>query len=125
MIKALGHFLLGLVFISGGSNTFINPDGRAEKVAAAGIPQARQATILNGAVMMVGGTLLSLNILPKFAALVLLGSLIPTTFVGHPFWKEETPAGRATHQTHFLKNLAIMGALLVVLTEKNEQDTCR
>ncbi len=118
MIKSVGHFLLGIIFVSGGSNTFINPDGRAEKVASAGIPNPRQATILNGAVMTVAGSLLSLSLVPKLAALALLGTLIPTTLVGHPFWKEETPAARANQRTQFLKNLAMIGGLLLVLVEK-------
>lgn len=119
MIKSLGHFLLGVIFVSGGSNTFINPDGRAEKVAAMGISSSRQATILNGAIMTVAGTLLSLSLMPKLAALALLGTLVPTTIVGHPFWKEETPAGRANQRTHFYKNLAMIGGLLLVLVEKS------
>jgi putative oxidoreductase len=121
MIRSLSHFLLALVFISGGSSVFINPDKRAERVAAAGIPQPREATMLNGAIMTIAGTMLALDLAPKLAALALLGTLIPTTVVGHPFWKETTPAERASHQTQFLKNLAIMGGLLAVLAEKNER----
>ena len=119
-IRSLSRFLLALIFISGGSNVFINPDRRAEKVAAAGIPQPREAAMLNGAIMTIAGMMLALGIAPRLAALALLGTLIPTTVVGHPFWKETTPAERATQQTHFLKNLAIMGGLLAVLAEKDE-----
>lgn len=120
MFKTLGRLSLASIFISGGANTFINPDGRASKVAAAGIPKARQSTILNGAVMVVGGSLLALDIAPKLSAMLLIGSLIPTTFVGHPFWNEENATNRAGQQTHFLKNLGLIGGLLTVLTEKND-----
>lgn len=120
MIKSLGRLLLGAIFISGGANTFINPDQRALKVAKAGIPQPREATILNGATMVVAGTALSLGIAPKLAATALIATLIPTTFVGHPFWQEENPANRAGQQIHFLKNMAILGGLLFVLTDKEK-----
>ena len=120
MVKSLGRMLLAGVFISGGANTFTNPDQRAVKVAKAGIPQAREATILNGATMVVAGTALALGIAPRLAAAVLAASLIPTTFVGHPFWQEESPANRAGQQIHFLKNLAILGGLLFVIADKDQ-----
>ncbi len=116
-IKSLAHASLGAMFIIGGWNAFSNPGGRVDKVADAGIPRAREATLLNGATMVVAGSALAAGILPRVAATVLIGTLIPTTYVGHAFWKEETPAGRTGQQTQFLKNLAMFGGLLMVLSE--------
>jgi putative oxidoreductase len=118
IVKTLGRSLLSTIFIYGGWSTFVKPDGRATKVEQAGIPMARQATILNGAAMTLGGFALALDIAPKLASLVLLGTLIPTTYVGHAFWQEDVPANRAGQKVHFLKNLAMIGGLLVVLQEK-------
>ena len=118
LVKTLGHSLLSAMFISGGWNAFVNPDGRAQKVEQAGIPLARQATILNGAAMTLAGSALALDIAPKLASLVLIGTLVPTTYVGHAFWQEDAPASRAGQQVHFLKNLAMIGGLLMVLQEK-------
>src|SRR5215469_1777366 len=117
MLKTLARLLLASMFISGGSDTFIHPDGRASKVATAGIPQPRQATILNGALMVIAGVMLALDIAPKLAATILAALLIPTTIVGHPFWKIENPADQANQRVHFLKNLAMLGGLLTVLAE--------
>jgi putative oxidoreductase len=117
MLKTLSHLLLAGIFISGGASQFIEPGGRAQKVGNAGIPQPQQAVTLNGAVMVFGGTLLALGIFPRLAALMLFGSLIPTTFVGHSFWSEENAAGRKAQQTQFLKNLGLMGGLLMVILE--------
>ncbi|GLV56280.1 hypothetical protein KDH_31220 [Dictyobacter sp. S3.2.2.5] len=120
MFKTLGQLLLGSIFVVGGAGAFAEPGGRVQKVEAAGVPQPRQATILNGAVMVVAGSTLAVGVLPKLSALALLGSLTATTFVGHPFWKEETPAGRANHQVQFFKNLSMLGGLLMVLANKND-----
>jgi putative oxidoreductase len=117
-VKSLGHIFLGTMFITGGWGAFKNPGGRVEKVANVGISRAKEATILNGAAMMVAGSALALDIAPKLASVILLGSLIPTTYIGHPFWKEETPAGRAGQKIQFMKNLAMIGGLLLVLQEK-------
>jgi uncharacterized membrane protein YphA (DoxX/SURF4 family) len=121
-IKSLGRILLASIFISGGASTIKEPEGRAVLVESAGIPMAREATVLNGAVMVAGGAALALGILPKLAATALIGTLIPTTFVGHPFWKEEEPGARAGQQIHFLKNLAMLGGLLLVLADSKKDD---
>jgi len=118
LIRSLGHICLSGIFVSGGWQAFLNPGGRVNKVAEAGIPEPQQAVELNGAVMVVAGTMLARDIAPKLAALALLGSIVPTTVVGHAFWKEESDAGRKNQQIHFLKNLGLLGGLLLVLVEK-------
>ncbi|MBA2676915.1 MAG: DoxX family protein [Ktedonobacteraceae bacterium] len=117
MFKTLGRLLLGSMFIFGGAKAFAEPGGRVTKVEDAGIPQARQATILNAAIMVVAGTALAAGLVPKFAATLLIGTLIPTTYVGHPYWKEENPGNRANQQTQFLKNTSMLGGLLLVLSD--------
>jgi putative oxidoreductase len=118
MLKALGHILLGSMFIFGGWNAFKSPGGRVKRVEDAGIPAPHSATVLNGAVMAVAGTTLAAGVLPKLSAIALIGSLIPTTYVGHPYWQEEDAATRTLQQNNFLKNVAMLGGLLLVLTEK-------
>lgn len=115
--NTLGRGLLANMFIQNGFGAFLQPGGRVKTVEAAGIPQPRQSVILNGAVMVVAGTMLASNIAPKLSAGVLAACLIPTTFVGHPYWKEENPAAKANQKIHFLKNLAMLGGLLVVIGE--------
>ncbi|HTD20213.1 MAG TPA: DoxX family protein [Ktedonobacteraceae bacterium] len=120
MVRTLSRMLLAGIFIAGGFDAFAKPGGRVDKVASSGIPEPEQAVKLNGAAMVIGGTALALNIAPKAAAVLLIGSLIPTTFVGHPFWKESETAARKNQQVQFLKNLGLIGGLLLVLMEKNK-----
>ncbi len=118
MLKTLGHLFLSSIFIIGGADAFMKPGGRVTKVSAAGIAEPHQAVVLNGAAMVVGGTALALGFFPKLAALGLIGSLVPTTFVGHAFWKEKDAASLKNQQTQFMKNLSLIGALILVLLEK-------
>jgi uncharacterized membrane protein YphA (DoxX/SURF4 family) len=78
---------------------------------------------INGAVQVVAGTMLALNRLPRLAALALAGSLVPTTLAGHRFWNESDPSGRAAQRTQFLKNAAMLGGLLVVVSERSRPKT--
>jgi putative oxidoreductase len=114
------HVLLSGIFIYGGWGAFSRPGGRPKLVAAAGIPQPEQAVVLNGALMILAGLLLGLGIAPRIAAALLLGSLIPTTLVGHAFWKEESGPEFEKQMLQFLKNLGLISGLLMVLTEKDK-----
>ena len=120
MIRTVTHLLLSGIYIINGWGAFSKPGGRPKLVAAAGIPQPERAVILNAAVMILAGLLLSLGISPRLAAALLLGSMIPTTIVGHPFWKEEPGPQRQNQETQFLKNLSMIGGLLMVLMEKDK-----
>jgi uncharacterized membrane protein YphA (DoxX/SURF4 family) len=68
--------------------------------------------------MVVAGSALALGWWPRAAAAMLAGSLVPTTLVGHPFWRETTRSGRAAQQVQFLKNLGLLGGLLLVLADE-------
>ena len=118
MLKSLSQLLLAGIFIAGGADAFAKPGGRGNLVSAAGLPNPRTAVELNGAAMVVGGTMLALDIAPRLAAAGLIGSLVPTTVVGHAFWKVEDQAVRKAQQTQFFKNLGLLGGLLLVVTQK-------
>jgi uncharacterized membrane protein YphA (DoxX/SURF4 family) len=121
-MRLLGQLLLAGIFITGGADAFAHPGHRVAMVAEANLPailpNPKTAVELNGAIMAVGGTMLALDIAPRLAAAGLIGSLLPTTLVGHAFWKVEDKAARKAQQTQFLKNLGLLGGLLLVLFQK-------
>jgi putative oxidoreductase len=120
LFRSLSRAALSGIFIIGGADAFLQPGGRVKQVEDAGIPEAQQAVVLNGAAMVVAGTALALDIAPKPAAGVLLACLVPTTLVGHPFWKENDAARYKTQRVQFLKNMGLCGGLLLVLAEKEQ-----
>ncbi|HET8846278.1 MAG TPA: DoxX family protein [Ktedonobacteraceae bacterium] len=120
MFKSLSQLLLAGIFMKGGFDAFWEPGGRVDKVAGAGLPNPETAVELNGATMMVGGAMLALNVAPKLAAVALIGSLIPTTLVGHAFWKVEEKAARNAQMIQFLKNMGLIGGLLLLLRQKED-----
>lgn len=117
MLRSLARLLIAGIFITGGADAFLNPDKRVNKVSDAGVPEPKQSIELNGLAMVVGGTMVGLGLAPKLGALILLASLIPTTVVGHAFWKEESEDLRKGQLTQFYKNLGLLGGLLLVITE--------
>jgi uncharacterized membrane protein YphA (DoxX/SURF4 family) len=68
---------------------------------------------LDAGVKLVAGLGLALGRFPRLSALVLAADLVPTTLAAHSFWELEDPTARAGQRTHFMKNLGLVGGLLI------------
>jgi putative oxidoreductase len=126
-LRSLARPMLASIFVVQGLETFQHP----EKVARAAEPVVKpvagmvpavpddveQAVRLNGAVQVVAGTTMGLGVLPRLSALVLAGSLVPTTLAGHRYWEIEDPEQRAQQRVHFLKNVTMLGGLLIAAAD--------
>ena len=117
VISGYGRALLAAMFVKGGFDTLRQPGYRPGAAKKAGIPEPELAVKVNGLAMLVGGSMLALGIAPKLAALGLAAVIVPTTYVGHRFWEIEAEGDRRMQQIHFLKNLGLLGGLLLVLTQ--------
>ena len=119
--NVLARGLLAGVFVVGGINQIKGAYLLADKVEAAkeeyGVVldvAGEDLVRLNGAGMALAGGALALGIAPRLSAAALIGLLVPTTIVGHPFWKIEDKAKRRTAVTGTLNNAAIIGGLMLV-----------
>ena len=65
------------------------------------------------AIDLIGGLMILVGFQSRWTALVLLVFVGLTIYFAHPFWSMDG-AARAANQAHALKNLAIMGALLMI-----------
>ena len=72
----------------------------------------------NAAVQVVCGAMLALGRAQRVSALLLAGSLIPTTLAGHSYWAVEDPAARKIQRIQFHKNLAMIGGLLFAVLDE-------
>ena len=119
--------LLASIFITSGLEAAQHPEGKvkaAEKVTGpltervAALPDDTVTLVrINGLVQVVAGALLSLGILRRTAAAVLIGSLVPTTLAGHRFWEELDEEARTRQLIQVFKNLGLLGGLILVATE--------
>ncbi|NUR63851.1 MAG: DoxX family membrane protein [Catenulispora sp.] len=120
--------MLAAMFIAGGYNTLVGPErvaAKAESLVGAitdrlpGVPKDVETAVrLNGAVQVLAGACLALGVAPRASAAALAGTLVPTTYAGHPFWEVEDPQERAQQRIHFLKNLSMFGGLLFAATDR-------
>ncbi len=114
VIRLLGRVLIAPIFVYGGWDVLKSPEPRIQTAEGAGTPNADLAVQVNAVVMVIAGALLFLDVAPRLTAATLALSLVPTTYVGHRFWEKEGK-DRQQQLTHFLKNLAMLGGLIVVV----------
>ncbi|MEU7384067.1 MULTISPECIES: DoxX family protein [unclassified Streptomyces] len=123
LLRVAGRPLLASMFVVGGIGSFRSPEELApiaepvvrpitDRVAV--LPdRTEQVVRLSGGVQVVAGVLLGLGWFPRLSAAALAGTLIPTTIAGHRFWEAEDDASRVQQRIHFLKNLSMLGGLLI------------
>ena len=85
---------------------------------AVGLPDDTELLVrANGVAMMAAGSLLALGRLPRIASGVLAATIVPTTLAAHAFWNEQDPEKRAQQKVQFLKNLGLLGGLLLAAVD--------
>ncbi len=106
----VARIFLALIFIRSGLGKASNFAGTQEAIANAGLPLALLVTIFSIVFELAGGSSLILGYRARIGALLLLLFLIPATLVFHNFLADPSET------TQFMKNLAIIGGLLLVMT---------
>jgi len=121
-LRDLARPMLASVFVTQGLDTFQHPERVSELADPVVRPLADRVPILtetehavriNAAIQVGAGTMLGLGLLPRLSALAIAGSMVPTTLAGHRFWEAKDPLERKMQRIQFLKNVTIVGGLLV------------
>src|SRR4051812_33764102 len=114
-IHILGQIIVGVYFIYNGVKHWKDVNDYTAYATANHVPMPKVAVIVTGLLLIVGGLGVLFNIYMGVAILLLVIFLIPTSIMMHGFWNVENPGERASMKIAFLKNMAILGALLLVV----------
>jgi putative oxidoreductase len=111
-----GRVFLASLFIAGGLLFFRKPDFAfaLSVIKSHNLPFARLLLVGTMTMQLVCGTMLLVGWHASVAAAIFLVWLIPATIMFHPFWKLQQPQA-ANEMFHFLKNISVAGALLLVI----------
>ena len=132
LVRRIARPLLAAPFVYGGISTLRKPQDRvpgarpvvekithaADKQLPVQLPKDVELWVkADAAVNVVAGALFGLGRLPRLTALVLAGSIVPTTLAGHRFWEHTDPTERFGQISNFLKNAGLLGGLLLAAVD--------
>ncbi|GGK93630.1 DoxX family protein [Mangrovihabitans endophyticus] len=129
-VRSAARAMLASIFVISGARNLIDPDAKVDTAkrvtdrvgpliekADPRLPSdARSLVRIKAGVDVAAGLMLAGGRFTRPAAAVLAANLIPTTVAGHPFWALPQPE-RAAQQTQFLKNLGLLGGLLLAAAD--------
>lgn len=132
LLRAAARTMLASYFVINGVKALRDPQSLvedAEPVAHAIVPALKRVapadvaaripedtvTLVRatGALQAVGGLALATGLGRRFGALALAGTLMAATLARHPFWTRTDKAERATDRAAFVKNVALLGGVLI------------
>ena len=116
----LGRIILGGFFVMMGIQHFMTLEFSTQYVASKGVPAPKVVTIIASLMLLFGGLSILLGIYPFIGVLLLVTFLVPTSFTMHAFWTVEDQNMRMMEMVNFLKNMALTGALLIILLSIGE-----
>jgi putative oxidoreductase len=110
----VGRILIATIFLISGVAKLTDPGGTTSYMEAAGIPYAGTLAIVAGIAEIAGGLSILFGFLTRIGALGLFIFMILVNVMMHPFWSFEGQE-RQMQMVQFVKNLAVMGGLLVLV----------
>ncbi|MBW4681046.1 MAG: DoxX family protein [Microcoleus vaginatus WJT46-NPBG5] len=108
-VPLLARIFLSIIFIKAGIDKLFDPGSTVQQMASKGIPLPGLLIIPTIILLIAGGLSVLLGFKARYGALGLIGFLIPTTLIFHTNFAEPM------QQIQFLKNLGLIGGLLMVV----------
>jgi putative oxidoreductase len=131
-LVTLGRILFAVLFVFSGASKLMDLSATAqmtEKIVLpaivapytaqletmTGMPMAQILAIIAGALEVICGLMIALNLGARFFAVLLILFVAAATFYYHDFWNQVAGEARYNNLVHALKNLSIIGALFMIV----------
>lgn len=111
----LGRIILGGYFLQNAYNHFHNTAGLTGYAQSKGVPMPKASVIITGIMMLLGGLGILVGLFVEFSVALLVVFLLGTLVKMHRYWEVAEPMARTGEHVNFYKNLALIGALLMLL----------
>lgn len=112
----VGRVIVGLYFLMNAYNHLVKGSHMAGYAASKKVPSPKLAIFVSGLLLLVGGLSVLLDQWLFWGVIALLVFMVPVTFMMHDFWKQSDPMAKMNERISFMKNMAIIGFLLMMLS---------
>ena len=115
LLVIVGRILFGGYFLMSGIQHFVNADMLSRYAASKGVPGGKVAVYGSGLLLIAGGLGVLSGMYIPWAVAALALFFVPVSFAMHAFWSAE-PNQRMGESINFMKNMALLGAALLLLS---------
>ncbi len=112
----LARCLIGGIFVQSGFGKLLALGAFAASLAKNGVPAPEAMAVIGAVTEFCGGLAIVVGFKTRPAALVMIAFTITATLISHRFWELQDVA-RRQQSVQFAKNLAILGAFLLLLVQ--------
>ena len=114
ILSLFGRIIFGGFFLMNAWQHFTKLDSYSGYAASKGVPSPTVAVFVSGIFLLLGGLGVLFGVSPIASLTLLILFLVPVSLSMHAFWKVADPNMKMTEQIAFMKNLALIGALLML-----------
>ncbi|GIW37254.1 MAG: hypothetical protein KatS3mg073_1399 [Meiothermus sp.] len=111
----IGRILLGGFFVINGFNHFAMGKQMIPYAQSKGVPAPALAVYATGLMLLLGGLTIITGLYVQVRLWLLVVFLLFVTPWMHSFWAMQDPMQRMAEMVNFMKNSALLGALLMLL----------
>ncbi|GAB4454779.1 MAG: hypothetical protein Kow00120_24520 [Anaerolineae bacterium] len=112
----IGRIILGGYFLFNAFNHFTRLGMMSGYAKSKGVPMPTVAVLGTGVLLALGGLSILLGALPVGGVICVVVFFLGVTPIMHNFWAVQDPMAKQLEMVNFLKNAALLGALLMLLT---------
>src|SRR5207248_2863464 len=114
-LELIGRLLFVAMFLMSGVTHFAKREDYVAYSRMKGAPVPRLGVPATGAMLLAGGLLMGIGVWADLGAALIAAFLIPTAYYMHAFWKVDDAQARMNEQAHFMKNMTMAGAALMLV----------
>lgn len=116
VIHIIGQLMIAFLFLGTGvANAIWKEKQHIDRMVAYDIPFPRLVLWTGFAMQFAGGVMVALDWQTRLGAMILIVFVVAASAIFHRFWEVEDPLRRHFHVSFLFSNVAIIGALLLLM----------
>jgi len=109
-----GRVMMGWIYVESGLRKLTGMDAFIASLVRRGLPYATVLGWIGAPLEFFGGLALLLGVYLRCATIAMIVFTVVATLIGHRYWEIAEPAARRMQQSHFAKNITIIGGLILL-----------
>lgn len=112
----IGRVIVGVYFLMNAYSHLFQSGHMVGYAASKGVPSPKLAIMGSGVLLLLGGLSVLTGVATCWGIIALIVFLVPVTFTMHNYWKAADPMMKMNERISFMKNMALIGLLLMALS---------